>query len=372
LAAARRSGNLPAVPGDRATRPMISANQVTVARLIPMPAVAWLIYQGMEWWWLALILATIIGATDYLDGYLARKQGPTVLGGLLDPIADKVFIALIYLPLADLGYLPMWVVGLMFVREFLVTAMRSAYAYRGVSFATSYLAKMKTWVQMQGVGLLVLIGLVEDRRIMMAVLIAQLVGPALAVAIIAATRKRHWKSGTATIFFIAILTGLYATGDLELTILGSLLAITALTWASGLDYLVGGLPRLRAARPWDRADGVRLFGAFFLVVAVVGTLGWTAAPALPVLAIAALELAVGGLDNLLAVHKEYAPARWWGVRTWGTALLCALAFLAEPTGVDALAVAGPWAAVVLCAAGVGREFWRGRVRYMDRTARHAA
>jgi cardiolipin synthase (CMP-forming) len=93
-----------------------------------MPALCWLIYQGDLW--LALILGTLIGCTDFVDGYLARKHGPTVLGGLLDPIADKVFIAFVYLPLADLGTVPAWAVALMFVREFLVTALRSAYEQR--------------------------------------------------------------------------------------------------------------------------------------------------------------------------------------------------------------------------------------------------
>ena len=51
--------------------------------------------------WSALIAGTLIGCTDWVDGMLARKYGPTVLGGLLDPIADKVFIAFAYVPFAD-------------------------------------------------------------------------------------------------------------------------------------------------------------------------------------------------------------------------------------------------------------------------------
>ena len=80
-------------------RPLITANQVTLARLIPMPLLSWLIYRGAErgyqgnsYMWSALIAGTLIGCTDWIDGLLARKYGPTVLGGLLDPIADKVFI----------------------------------------------------------------------------------------------------------------------------------------------------------------------------------------------------------------------------------------------------------------------------------------
>jgi CDP-diacylglycerol--glycerol-3-phosphate 3-phosphatidyltransferase len=360
--------------GSPAPRPLITANQVTVARLLPMPLVVYLIYRGeadRDLWWPALLLATVIGATDYLDGWLARKQGPTLLGGLLDPIADKVFIALIYLPLADLGYLPAWLVGVMFVREFLVTAMRSAYAYRGVTFATSYLAKLKTWVQMHGIGLMVLVALI-DRTTMLALLTVQLVVPAAVVALIWLRRRRHWKSGTLTVVFIGIFLGLYLTGDVRLTLLGSLLTVTALTWASALDYIVGGLPRLRAAKAWGRADGVRLVGGIALPVALIGALGWSPAPAAPILAVAALELAVGGLDNLLAVHKAYARAALWGLRTWGAAILTAIALLATPLGVPALAVVGPWAAVLLSLVLVAQEFWRGRGYYLDHGARHAA
>ena len=83
-----------------AGKPWITANQVTLARLIPMPLLSWLIYEGAEqgytnnvYMWSALIAGTLIGFTDWVDGQIARKYGPTVLGGLLDPIADKVFIA---------------------------------------------------------------------------------------------------------------------------------------------------------------------------------------------------------------------------------------------------------------------------------------
>ena len=58
--------------------------------------------------------------------------------------------------LADAGFVPGWACGLMFVREFLVTALRSAYERRDMSLKTSYLAKAKTWTQMQGIGVIML------------------------------------------------------------------------------------------------------------------------------------------------------------------------------------------------------------------------
>jgi cardiolipin synthase len=148
-------------------RPLISANMVTEARLVTMPLISWLVYRGYatgnhDYLWFALVFGTLIGCTDFVDGYLARKHGPTVFGGLLDPIADKVFIALAYMPFADdkIGLVPVWACAFMFVREFLVTALRSAYEQRSLSLKTSYLAKAKTWTQMQGIGMLVLFPLI--------------------------------------------------------------------------------------------------------------------------------------------------------------------------------------------------------------------
>src|SRR5678816_4857204 len=103
----------------------ITANQVTLARLALIPIPGWLLYQGVNGQYAALVLATILGCTDFVDGYLARKYGSTVLGGLMDPIADKVFTAVCFMPAIDLGWLPAWMVAALFIREFAVTAARS-------------------------------------------------------------------------------------------------------------------------------------------------------------------------------------------------------------------------------------------------------
>src|SRR5262249_51252237 len=114
------------------SRPLITANQVTFARLILLPIGTWLLYRGVRGRWVALFAMTVVGCTDFVDGWLARRQGPTVLGGLMDPIADKVFVALIFLPAIDLGWLPWWMVTILFVREFVVTAARSSYERRDI------------------------------------------------------------------------------------------------------------------------------------------------------------------------------------------------------------------------------------------------
>src|SRR5262245_39814624 len=133
-------------------RPMrVTANQVTFTRLVAMPFLAVLLYGGTTERLLALILGFLVGFTDYVDGYLARKQGPTVLGGLMDPIADKVFLALVILPFGQLGLMPWWAVAAVLLREFLVTALRSSFELRKRTLKTTYFAKVKTWVQMLSV-----------------------------------------------------------------------------------------------------------------------------------------------------------------------------------------------------------------------------
>ncbi len=80
----------------------------------------------------------------------------------MDPIADKVFIAVCFLPAIDMGWLPAWMVGGLFVREFAVTAARSVCERRGVSLKSPYLARYKTWAQMCGIGVLFLLGAAPD------------------------------------------------------------------------------------------------------------------------------------------------------------------------------------------------------------------
>ncbi|HUH05049.1 MAG TPA: CDP-alcohol phosphatidyltransferase family protein, partial [Kofleriaceae bacterium] len=174
-------------------KPLITANMVTFARLIPMPLITWMIYHGH--YWEGLVLGTLVGCTDFVDGYLARRHGPTVLGGLIDPIANKVFIAFVYLPFVQLGLFPAWAVALMFVRELMVTALRTAYALRDLQMKTSYLGKVKTWTQMQGIGLVMLFVLLEPHQnVLLGLLIAGMVAPIVAMGLLWIIKKRFWRS----------------------------------------------------------------------------------------------------------------------------------------------------------------------------------
>ena len=121
-----------------ATRFKITANLVTMARilLLPIPC-AFLLYGGKLETWIAFFLYAILGATDFVDGAMARKEGPTKLGGLLDPVADKIFVASICLALVAIKLMPVWALIAILLRELFITALRSSVAYRDESIRTS-------------------------------------------------------------------------------------------------------------------------------------------------------------------------------------------------------------------------------------------
>src|SRR5919112_4484651 len=72
------------------------ANMLTYGRLVAVPAVVGLLFWPEDHWsrWFALIVFALAAITDYLDGYVARTYGQqSVLGRMLDPIADKLLVA---------------------------------------------------------------------------------------------------------------------------------------------------------------------------------------------------------------------------------------------------------------------------------------
>jgi CDP-diacylglycerol--glycerol-3-phosphate 3-phosphatidyltransferase len=102
---------------------------------------------------LALVSFIIAAASDWFDGYLARKLNlVTSLGKLLDPLADKILVAagFIYLSsnLNSKGLCPVWVTCAIIGREFMVTGLRQIAIEQGVVIAADRLGKWKTTFQL--------------------------------------------------------------------------------------------------------------------------------------------------------------------------------------------------------------------------------
>ncbi|OAG27424.1 CDP-alcohol phosphatidyltransferase family protein [Thermodesulfatator autotrophicus] len=123
----------------------VTANHLTFLRIILLPLPCFLLYGGPEAKLTALGIGSLLGLTDFLDGKLARRHGSTPLGAFLDPIADKIFIVALYTFLSHLGFLPLWVAGGVFIRELLVSSLRRKVPG---ALAVTWLAKMKTTIQM--------------------------------------------------------------------------------------------------------------------------------------------------------------------------------------------------------------------------------
>jgi CDP-diacylglycerol--glycerol-3-phosphate 3-phosphatidyltransferase len=107
----------------------------------------------------ALALWVVGAATDWFDGYLARRwNAVSVWGKILDPIADKIavlFGIVGLLALEPTGRLAL-PGGLILLRELWVSGLREVGASRGVSFPVTLLAKWKTTLQLIGLGLAIL------------------------------------------------------------------------------------------------------------------------------------------------------------------------------------------------------------------------
>lgn len=104
-----------------------------------------------------VVIFLTAAATDWLDGFLARRRGEvTTLGKLLDPIADKLLTVSAFISLVELQVAPAWMVVLVVGREFAVSGMRSIAATRGLIIPASPWGKFKTGSQVVAITLLIL------------------------------------------------------------------------------------------------------------------------------------------------------------------------------------------------------------------------
>jgi CDP-diacylglycerol--glycerol-3-phosphate 3-phosphatidyltransferase len=121
-------------------------NRITLFRLVLVfPFVAALSVESFLAKVIALIIFVVASATDYLDGYLARRLGQvTVFGQLLDPLVDKILTLAAFIFLAAEHALPAWAVIIIASREFLITGLRLAASSQGRILAADRLGKQKT------------------------------------------------------------------------------------------------------------------------------------------------------------------------------------------------------------------------------------
>ena len=122
-------------------------NKLTILRVVLVPAVCVLIGLGLYPW--AAAVFALAALTDFLDGYLARRDGlVTVFGKFLDPVADKLLVLTAMIMLAEKGLLPAWAAVVVAARELAVDGLRLVASGSGKVVAAKMPGKIKTVLQL--------------------------------------------------------------------------------------------------------------------------------------------------------------------------------------------------------------------------------
>lgn len=127
------------------------ANLVTVGRVLISP-VLFVLIDGRAGSWTALVLWFILCASDGVDGWIARRQGVTISGAFLDPLADKILVLGAMFTLVSEHVLWIVPVAIIAVREVSISLYRTVVGARGVSVPAKKLGKMKTVCQQFAIG----------------------------------------------------------------------------------------------------------------------------------------------------------------------------------------------------------------------------
>lgn len=134
--------------GDLSGRILTIPNAISVARLLGVPVFLWLVLgvrtTAGDWWAVGLLIAS--GASDWLDGKIARALNQqTRLGQLLDPAADRLYIVATIIALAVRGIIPWWLVGVLGARELLMALVLAVLRRRGWgTLQVSFIGKAAT------------------------------------------------------------------------------------------------------------------------------------------------------------------------------------------------------------------------------------
>jgi CDP-diacylglycerol---glycerol-3-phosphate 3-phosphatidyltransferase len=130
-------------------------NSITCSRLLGIPIVIYGLYQlNPMWHWASFTIFLIAAATDWLDGYLARKLNQvTDLGKFLDPLVDKLLVLIPYLTLIELHLVPAVGVSLILLRELVVAGWR---VNQTQISGANWWGKAKAVVQMGSIALLII------------------------------------------------------------------------------------------------------------------------------------------------------------------------------------------------------------------------
>ena len=142
-------------------------NALASLRILIAPFMFWIILNpelftdnGFDITWnyyFASLLFVIASATDFFDGYIAREWNQmTMLGAILDPLADKMLTLAAFIGLMMMGEASAWAIYIIIVRELFITGIRTVAVSEGLEVKASWAGKVKTVAQMIAIGFLLM------------------------------------------------------------------------------------------------------------------------------------------------------------------------------------------------------------------------
>jgi len=121
------------VPAGRTREVLTIPNLLSMVRLALLPVFLWLVL-GPDAHAAAVVVLMVIGISDWLDGYLARKlDQASSVGAVLDPVADRLYILVAVVGLAASGAIPIWLALLLAARDVVLWGLVPVLRTRGYS-----------------------------------------------------------------------------------------------------------------------------------------------------------------------------------------------------------------------------------------------
>lgn len=134
-------------------------NQLSMFRLLLAPVFLILfLSENVFYKKLSFVIFFIAVLTDWYDGWHARKFGLiSKFGIFIDPLADKILTSAAFIGFYIMGFMPLWMVIVIVVRDIIITLLRSYNELNGRTMSTSFMAKLKTFIQMSYIFLILII-----------------------------------------------------------------------------------------------------------------------------------------------------------------------------------------------------------------------
>ena len=142
-------------------------NTLALSRIFLAPIMFWVILNPevftnngyhISWnWYLASLIFVLASVTDFFDGYVARELNQiTMIGKIIDPLADKMLTLAAFLGLMMIGEASAWAIYIIMVRELFITGLRTIAVGENLDIAASMMGKIKTVIQMIAIGFLLM------------------------------------------------------------------------------------------------------------------------------------------------------------------------------------------------------------------------